>query len=145
MHELPDTQSVTVPADRFDLATFGGRLSYALVLAQKTQRELAQAVNVTNQAITKLCHLKEHRTGSRRLPEIASFLGIPVDWLAYGIGVPPTARTRTGVEPSTRNPRLSDLQAATLDKLELLMVAGAFDDMACLKLLTGLKPKLAAL
>jgi transcriptional regulator with XRE-family HTH domain len=142
----------------FDLNTFGGRIGYALLLANRTQADVAGAIGITTSSVSGLCRMNKPRTSSRNIPEIASFLGVPNDWLAYGIGEAPTRETigrppRPSATPqagksgtaSERNSRLSDMQAATLGKLELLMVSGAFNDMDCLELLTGLKPKLASL
>jgi transcriptional regulator with XRE-family HTH domain len=128
------------------LRTFGERLTCAVTLAGVTQRELAQAIGVTPQAITKLCQISSPRTSSLRLPEIAAFLQVPVDWLAYGQSTPLVAPEQASVvtEVSGRF-RLTDLQSATLGKLAALMARGALDDWDCLELLTRLKPKLATL
>lgn len=129
-----------------NLRTFGERLTCAVTLARVTQRELAQAIGVTPQAIAKLCRISSPRTSSLRLPEIAAFLQVPVDWLAYGHSMPLVAPEQTSVvtEVSGRL-QLTDLQSATLGKLAALMATGALDDWDCLELLTRLKPKLVTL
>jgi transcriptional regulator with XRE-family HTH domain len=129
-----------------DLRTFGERLTCAVTLAGVTQRELARAICVTPQAIAKLCRISSPRTSSLRLPEIAAFLRVPVDWLAYGHSTPlVVAEQASGVTEVSGRFRLTDLQSATLGKLAALMANGALDDLDCLELLTGLKPKLVTL
>jgi transcriptional regulator with XRE-family HTH domain len=144
--------------DSFDLETFGGRISYALSISDKSQSDVARFLDVARSSISGLCRMQKPRTASRNVPEIAKFLGVSNDWLAYGMGEVPKPETigRFEEEPSApanpvrrlvekRNSKLTDLQAAALGKLELLMVSGVFDDMDALELLTTLKPKLTSL
>lgn len=147
------------PLTSFDLNTFGGRLGYAIRFAKVTLQRVADEVGVNRASISGLCMLDKPRTSSRKVPELAAFLGVPADWLAYGTGEAPTGpvtfeesesgtlalRGPQSQRAGVHNPALTGLQAATLEKLEALMVAGAFGDMDCVEFLTTLKPKLSAI
>lgn len=137
----------------YDLSCFGDRLRYCLDKQEMTQGELGVIVDLTAGAISQFCAIKKPSGHSKKMKAMAEALGVDLMWLQHGV----SATSGTPEQPvlgqkavlvtedakSFVRKGLSALQEATLQNLEELMKKGRFDDMACLDLLTLLKPKLA--
>lgn len=75
--------------DDYDLATYGGRLSFAIAYSGLQIQQVARALGVTASAVTQQCSSTRTEGGPRHRSTLARILRVPVEWLAFGRGPGP--------------------------------------------------------
>lgn len=75
-----------------DLTTVSGRLRYARELRGLATRALGAAAGLSTAAVHKIEHAPDGgaRAGVATVEALAKVLDVPAQWLAFGLGPPPS-------------------------------------------------------